>query len=158
MDRPPRPVAAPVFSTADWIRLSVIGLVMTVGSLVAYQIAADDGARLASTMLLTTLSLFHLAAGLLARDQWDTILSRAAIPGPTQLKRYGISLLLILAVTEIGFLQRFIGTTELTFTQWWICIGIASSVVVVEELIKVVLRRRHRRVTTTPAQPALSPT
>ncbi len=158
MDRLPRPVEAPVFSTADWIRLSVIGLVMTVGSLVAYQIAADDGARLASTMLLTTLSLFHLAAGLLARDQWDTILSRAAIPGPTQLKRYGISLLLILAVTEIGFLQRFIGTTELTFTQWWICIGIASSLVVVEELIKVVLRRRHKRVTTAPAQPALSPT
>ena len=56
---------------------------MTVGTLVAYQIGeANFSLAVASTMLLTTLSLFHLAAGLLARDQVRTIFSRAAIPGP----------------------------------------------------------------------------
>jgi Ca2+-transporting ATPase len=96
-------------------------------------------------MLLTTLALFHVAAGLLARDQRNTIFSRAAIPGPTQLRRYGIVLLLTIAVTTIGFLQRIFDTVELSFTQWSICIGLAVSLVVVEELIKLVIRQRDRR-------------
>jgi Ca2+-transporting ATPase len=94
---------------------------------------------------LTTLSLFHLAGGLLARDQRHTIFDRAAVPGPTQLRRYGIALLLTVAVTGFGFLQRLIGTTSLDFSQWWICIGAAASLVVMEELIKFFIRRRDSR-------------
>ena len=56
-------------------------LVMTVGALVVYQIGEPtDGAVVAPTMLLTTLSLFHLVNALLSRDQVHTIFSRAAIP------------------------------------------------------------------------------
>ena len=70
MGRPPRPVGAPVLSRNNWIRLCVQGAVMTIGSLVAYQIGDDqDGAVVAATMLLTTLSVFHLFAALLCRDQ-----------------------------------------------------------------------------------------
>ncbi len=156
MQRVPRPVGAPVLSRANWVRLCVQGFVMTVGSLAAYQIGHDHGPVLASTMLLTTLSLFHLAGGLLARDQRNTIFSKAAIPGPTQLRRYGIAVLLMVAVTGIDFLNRIIGTTELSFAQWWTCIGLASSLVVVEELIKVVIRRRERRNVTVPVRPALA--
>ena len=146
MGRPPRPVGAPVLSRADWIRLCVQGLVMTVGALVAYQIGdAQGGPEVGATMLLTALSLSHLAVGLLARDQRNTIFSRAAIPGPTQLRRYGIALLAIIAVTTIGLLERIFGTVELSFSQWSICIGLAASLVVVEELIKLVIRQRDRR-------------
>ena len=157
MGRPPRPAGAPVLSRANWVRLCVQGFVMTVGALAAYQIGDSQyGPEVAATMLLTTLSLFHVAAGLLARDQRNTIFSRAAIPGPTQLRRYGIALLAIIAVTTIGFLQRIFGTVELSFSQWSICIGIAASLVVVEELIKVVIRRRDRRGVTPRTEPALS--
>ena len=97
MSRPPRPVSAPVLSRNNWIRLCVQGAVMTVGSLAAYQIGDEDGAIVASTMLLTTLSLFHLAAALLCRDQTNTIFDRAAIPGAMQLRRYGLALLAIVA-------------------------------------------------------------
>jgi Ca2+-transporting ATPase len=143
MERAPRPVGAPVLSRANWIRLCVQGAVMTIGTLVAYQLAESPyGALVASTMLLTTLSLFHLAAGLLARDQRNTIFDRHFIPGPTQLRRYGIALLAIVAATGIGFLQRILVTMSLTFAQWWICIGIAASLVVVEEVYKLFVRRR----------------
>jgi Ca2+-transporting ATPase len=108
----------------------------------------------AATMLLTALSLSHLAVGLLARDQRNTIFDRAAIPGPTQLRRYGVALLAIILVTTIGFLQRIFDTTELNLAQWGICIGIAASLVVIEELIKLIIRRRERRGTTTEPQPA----
>jgi Ca2+-transporting ATPase len=155
MDRLPRPVGAPVLSRANWIRLCVQGFVMTVGTLVAYQIGESSyGPEVAGTMLLTTLALFHVAAGLLARDQHNTIFSRAALPGPTQLRRYGIVLLATIAVTTIGFLQRIFDTVELSFSQWSICIGIAASLVVVEELIKLVIRRRVRGRAAAEPQPA----
>ena len=153
MGRPPRPVGVPVLSRANWVRLCVQGFVMTVGALAAYQIGDSQyGPEVAATMLLTSLSLFHVVAGLLARNQHNTIFSRAAIPGPTQLRRYGIALLAIIAVTTIGFLQRIFETVELSFSQWSICIGIAASLVVIEELIKLVIRRRA----TPPTEPALS--
>jgi Ca2+-transporting ATPase len=150
MARPPRPVGAPVLSRADWVRLCAQGAVMTAGALVAYQIGeSQDSAIVGATMLLTTLSLFHVVAGLLSREQRNTIFDRDAIPGTAQLRRYGISLLAIIAVTTIDILQRIFDTTPLTFTQWSICIGLALSLVLVEELIKLVLRRRERHVVLT---------
>jgi Ca2+-transporting ATPase len=141
MSRPPRPVTAPVLSRNNWYRLCAQGAVMTVGSLVAYSIAEDDGPIVAATMLLTTLSIFHLFTALLSRDQRNTIFDRDAIPGVAQLRRYGIALIAIVAVTGIDFLAEIMGTTWLTFNQWSICVGIALSIVVVEELIKLVVRR-----------------
>jgi Ca2+-transporting ATPase len=131
---------------------------MTVGSLAAYQIGDTNyGPEVAATMLVTTLSLFHLAVGLLARDQHSTIFDRAALPGATQLRRYGIALLAIIAVTTIGFLQRIFDTVELDFSQWSICIGFAASLVVVEELVKLVIRQRdRRRVAAATRRPAVS--
>jgi Ca2+-transporting ATPase len=141
MERAPRPVGAPVLSTPDWVRLCVQGLIMTIGSLTAYRLGEDQGPVVASTMLLTTLSLFHLAGGLLARDQRNTIFSKQAMPADSQVRKYGLAALLIVTVTAIDFLNRIIGTTELTFTQWWICIGLSATLVVVEEAIKAVIRR-----------------
>jgi Ca2+-transporting ATPase len=145
MERAPRPVGAPVLSASNWVRLCVQGAVMTIGSLVAYQIGESNfDLAVASTMLLTTLSLFHLAAGLLARDQVHTIFNVHTLPGPRQLRRYGLALAAIILVTEIGFLQRVFSMVGLSFNQWAICLGIALTLVVVEEVIKVFIRRRNR--------------
>ncbi|GIJ47907.1 ATPase [Virgisporangium aliadipatigenens] len=135
MNRGPRPVGRPVLSTVDWIRLVGQGFLMTVGSLAAYGIGG-------STALLTTLSLFHLAAGVLTREPRDTVFSRAALPGIRQLRRYGIALLAVVLVTAFDALQRIVGTTALTFAQWCACAGIAASLVVVEETAKLVARHR----------------
>jgi Ca2+-transporting ATPase len=97
---------------------------------------------LAATMLLTTLSLFHLVAALLCRDQDRTIFDRDGFPGHLQLRRYAIALLAIILVTSLDFLQRIFDTTSLDVEQWCICIGLAASLLVVEELIKLALRHR----------------
>ena len=102
---------------------------------------------------LTTLSLFHLVAGYMARDQ-NTIFDRAALPGATQLRRYGFALLAIILVTMLGFLQRIFSTVELGFNQWAICAGIALSLLVVEELIKLSMRGRAAAPEKATAQPA----
>ena len=155
MERSPRPVGAPVLSTANWVRLCVQGAVMTVGTLIAYQIGeANFDVAIASTMLLTTLSLYHLAAGLLARDQVNTIFRRDFVPGAAQLRRYGLALAATILVTEIGFLQRIFSMVDLTLAQWGICLGIALTLVVVEEVIKLFLRRQKRVEAPTAAEPA----
>src|SRR6478735_4927258 len=143
MKRAPRPVGAPVLSRSDWVRLCIQGAVMTVGPLVAYQIGdSQDDALVGATMLLTTLSLFHVVAGLLSRDQRRTIFDRDSIPGVAQLRRYGVSLLAIVAITALDILQRIFNTTALGYDEWLICIGLALTLLVVEELVKVVVRRR----------------
>jgi P-type Ca2+ transporter type 2C len=155
MQRAPRPVGAPVLSAANWVRLCVQGAVMTIGTLVAYQIGESNfDIAIASTMLLSTLSLYHLAAGLLARDQVNTIFRREFVPGATQLRRYGFALAAIILVTEIGFLQRIFSMVDLTLAQWGICLGIALTLVVVEELVKLFLRRQRRGDASTVAEPA----
>jgi len=143
MLRPPRPIGQPVLSRANWVRLCIQGVVMTIGALGAYQIGDDHGgAIVGATMLLTTLSLFHLVAALMSRDQQNTIFDRDAMPATAQLRRYGLALLATVAVTGMGFLQRIFDTVSLTFNQWSACSAIALSLLVVEELIKLVLRRR----------------
>ncbi|MEV4411907.1 cation-translocating P-type ATPase [Catellatospora sp. NPDC049609] len=144
MRRPPRPIGAPVLSSANWVRLCVQGFVMTVGSLWAYQIGhARGGPVVGATMLLTTLSLFHLVAGLLSRDQVGTIFDRDAIPRRAQLRRYGFALVAIIAVTLLDPLERIFGTTGLSLRLWCTAVAIALTLLVVEELIKLVVRRRE---------------
>jgi Ca2+-transporting ATPase len=157
MRRSPRPVGAPVLSARNWVRLCLQGLLMTVGSLLAYQlVVGDEGAVVASTMLLTTLSLFHVIAGYLARDQVNTIFDRDALPGATQLRRYGIALLAIVLVTSLDILKRIFGTSELTLSQWAICAGLALCLLVVEELLKLALRRKAVEPEQVPTAPALA--
>jgi Ca2+-transporting ATPase len=147
MERKPRPVDAPVLSRPDWVRLCVQGAVMTTGALVAYQIGnTQDGTIIASTMLLTTLSLYHVFVGLLSRDQRGTLFDRDTIPGAAQLRRYGVALLAIIAITTIDILERIFGTGEMTLDQWLTCIGLALAIVVEEEVVKFFLRRRAERV------------
>jgi len=144
MRRPPRPVGSAVLNRGNWIRLCSQGAVMTAGALIAYEVGNDrNGAVLAATMLLTTLSLYHLIAGLLARDQRGTIFDRALLPGPTQMRRYGFALVAIIAVTTIGFLQRIADTTEMSFTEWSICVGLSLALLVFDEAFKFVVRHRE---------------
>jgi Ca2+-transporting ATPase len=151
MSRAPRPLGTPVLSTGNWVRLTAQGLLMAVGSLVVYALAeAAEGTATAATMLLTTLSLFHVVAGYMARDQERTVFDRDSLPGATQLRRYGFALAAVVLATELGVLQRILETVFLERAQWALCVGVALTMVVAEELIKMTVRRREDT-TTMPA-------
>jgi P-type Ca2+ transporter type 2C len=143
MERKPRPLAAPVFTRAQWIRITVQGLIMTVGVLGIYTAVDDDkGVAIASTMLLTALSLYHVVLALCVRDERGTIFNREALPHGRQLRLIGISLLLIILATELGLFQRIFSTVSLTLREWLLCIAVALSLLVVEEAVKFYLARR----------------
>ncbi len=143
MERKPRPLAAPVFTRAQWIRITVQGLIMMVGVLGIYTAVDDDkGAAVATTMLLTALSLFHIVLTFCVRDERGTVFNREALPHGRQLRLIAIALLLTILSTEIGLFQRIFSTVSLTLNQWLICLGVALILLVVEEAIKFYFARR----------------
>jgi Ca2+-transporting ATPase len=151
MQRKPRPLSAPVFTKWQWVRITAEGLIMTVAVLIMYSIVDDDkGAVVATTMLLTTLSMFHIVLALCVRDEYGTIFNRDALPHGRQLRMIGISFLLAVLATELGLFQRILDTTSLSLRQWLVCIGVSLSLLVFEEALKFYLARRK-------AQPAPQP-
>ncbi|HEY7034478.1 MAG TPA: cation-translocating P-type ATPase [Thermomicrobiales bacterium] len=143
MQRKPRPLEAPVFTRAQWVRITIQGLVMTVAALGVYAVVDDDKlAPVPATMLLTTLALSHVVLALCVRDEFGSIFNREALVHGRQLRLIGIALLLALLVTEIDFLRRIFSTTSLTFREWLVCIALALGLLVIEEVIKFFLARR----------------
>ncbi len=49
----------------------------------------------------------------------------------------GLSVLSIVLATELGFLQRLLGTVSLSADQWAVCIVVPLSLIVVEEVRKL---------------------
>jgi Ca2+-transporting ATPase len=143
MNRKPRPLSAPVFTKWQWVRLTVQGLIMTISVLIMYSIVEDDkGAVIATSMLLSTLAMFHIVTAICVRDEYGTIFNRDALPHGRQLRMLAISFLLAVLATELGLLQRILDTASLTLRQWLVCIGVALILLVVEEAIKFALARR----------------
>ena len=143
MRNKPRPVSAPVFTTRQWVRICIQGLVMTAGVLGIYSVVDDDkGVTVAASMLIVTLSLFHVVTTICVRDERESVFNRDAMPGGRQIRLIGLALLLTLLGTELGFLQSILDTTSLTLREWLVCIAVALSLLVVEEAIKYFLRHR----------------
>ena len=59
----------------------------------------------------------------------------------------GFSLLLQVAVVNLGFLNTAFGTEPLSWSQWLTCLGMARAVLWFSELRKLVLRVRIRNIT-----------
>ena len=72
---------------------------------------------------------------------------------------YGLALLLTFLPTELGFMQRILGTTSLTGEQWMVCIVIAIGLLIIEEIVEFFMRRRIKRQMAQAAQsvPAVQP-
>jgi Ca2+-transporting ATPase len=154
MERKPRPLQQPVLSRAQWLRIVFLALIMAAGTLAVEAYFGPTAAVLAATMGVTTFSLFHIFAGLSCRDETRTAFTADILADRRQLGLYGLALLLTVLATELGFLQRVLGTTSLDGQQWLVCVLVALSVLVVDEVIKLVLRgRRGRQPAAVPAAP-----
>jgi len=143
MERKPRPLSQPVLSRSQWIRLIFTGLLIAVGTLlIERQYEAVDLA-LAATMGFVVFSLFNVALGLSARSETGTIFVRDTVGDRRQVQLYGLALLLTLLATELGFIQRILGTVSLSLDQWLLCIGLAFVLILIDEAIKFFMRRRR---------------
>ncbi|MFN2187180.1 MAG: cation transporting ATPase C-terminal domain-containing protein, partial [Candidatus Promineifilaceae bacterium] len=118
------------------------GLLIAIGTLVIETTYESDNIALAATMGFAVFSLFNIALGLSARSETGTVFTMDTVGDRRQLGLYGLALLLALLATELGFLQRILGTISLTFNQWLLCIGLALLLLLIDEVVKYFMRRR----------------
>ncbi len=143
MQRKPRPLSQPVLTRLQWLRIIFLGLLMASGILLLEAYYAPAGAAVAATMAFVVFSLFNVVIGLSARDETHTVFNRDTLADQRQLGLYGLTLLLTLLPTELGFLQRIFGLTSLDGNHWLICISFGIFLLLVDEVIKFFLRRRR---------------
>ncbi|MBX3058156.1 MAG: cation-transporting P-type ATPase [Anaerolineae bacterium] len=144
MDRKPRPLSQPVLSRSQWIRLILTGVLIAIGTLAVETTFEATDMALAATMGFVVFGLFNIVFGLSARSEFGTVFIRDTVADQRQLQLYGLSLLFILLATELGFLQRILGTISLNGEQWLTCIAAALALLLIDEAVKFVLRRRHQ--------------
>jgi Ca2+-transporting ATPase len=138
MEVPPRPKAQQIMPRrlATW--LVFVGLVMAAGTLgVAAWASGEYGDVIARTMGITTFSLFRLFSSLETADEDESLFGGSILADRPLLVATGLSVLTIVLATELGFLQRLLGTEALSIDQWVVCIAVSASLIVVEEVRKL---------------------
>jgi Ca2+-transporting ATPase len=143
MEVPPRPKEQRIMPRRLTYWLVLVGLVMAAGTLGVLAWAGGQfGDVVARTMGLTTFSLFRLFSSLEEADEDESIFSGSILSNRPLLAATGLSVLTIIAATQVGFLQRLLGTVSLTMDQWVVCLVVPLSLIVVEEVRKVLKLRR----------------
>ena len=151
MEKKPRPLKQPILSPSQWVRIAFVGILAAIG--VVYLEAAYEAtsATTAATMGFVAFALMSIAMGLSARSETASAFNRDIFHDRNQVLLYGFALLLTFLPTELGFLQRILGTTSLTGNQWLLCIGLAVALLLVDEVVKVILRSRRGHAAAAPA-------
>ncbi len=138
MEVPPRPKVQKIMPRRLLTWLVICGLVMAVGTLGVLAWASGQyGDVIARTMGMTTFALFRLFSSLETADEDESVFAGSILSNRPLLIGTGASVLTIILATELGFLQRILGTASLSPDQWAICLVVALSLLVVEEVRKL---------------------
>jgi Ca2+-transporting ATPase len=152
---PPRPKEQKIIPPRLMRWLVIVGLVMAAGTLGVLAWAdANFGDVVARTMGVTTFSLFRLFSSLETADESESLFAGTILGNRPLLIGTGLSVLTIILATELGFLQRILGTVSLTPDQWAVCILVALSLIIVEEARKLFKIKTGDEPTGVPATPA----
>jgi len=138
MEVPPRPREQQIIPRRLMSWLVFVGLVMAAGTLGVLAWGSNQyGDVVARTMGVTTFALFRLFSSLETADEDESLFSGSILGNRPLLLATGLSVLTIILATELGFLQRLLGTVSLTIDQWVICIVVSLSLILVEEVRKL---------------------
>ena len=146
MDRKPRPLSQPVLSRTQWVRLVFMVLLVAIGTLaVEWMYNTPESQALAATMGMVVFALFNVVFGLSARSETGTVFVRDTVGDRRQLQLYGLALILTVLATELGFLQRILGTVSILGDyRWLLCIALALALLLVDEVVKFFMRRSRK--------------
>ena len=145
MDHKPRPLTQPILSRGQWVRATFIGLLMAIATVAIEAHYESESAVIAATVGFVVFGMFNVALGFTAHSETRTTFNRDIISSRQQFWLVALALLLIILPTQLAFLQRILGLTELGAYQWLVAIGVAVALVLVDETIKVFLRRSLER-------------
>ncbi len=159
MERPPRPAGEPIINQEMLIGIAVQSVVMTVAILASYLMAgARPGASLAHPDLTTwrtvafgTLTLSELLRAFTARSERVSVFKLGLFSNKTMNMAVIFSILLVIAVMYVPFLQTIFNTVTIPPIDWLLVIPFSLMASVAAELTKIYLRVRAKRIETAQA-------
>jgi Ca2+-transporting ATPase len=148
MRRPPRPTKEPVINQEMLIGVIVQAIVMTAAVLTAFVYGLKrypDNLADAQTVAFATLIVSELLRAYTARSERYSLFSIGVFGNKWMQYAVGSSLVLLLAVIYVPFLQPFFSTIPLTLEDWLVMTPLFLVSSVAAEITKAVLRRRAER-------------
>ena len=157
MDHPPRPVKEPIIDRDMRIGMLVQTVAKTAATLAAFAIGRHldpDSWQLARTMAFVTLAFSELLRAYTARSELYPLVRIGIFSNRYMQYAVGTSIILLLAVLYIPFLQNLFSTVTLGAVHWLYMAPLILLPAVVAEVTKIYLRALHRRDEARAAHPA----
>ena len=146
MERPPRPPSEPIINRLMRVGIVVQTMAITTVTLIAYRFGLQvyaDQPGLAGTMAFVTLSFSELLRAFTARSELYPILKIGLFSNRSMNWAVISSMVLLLAVVYVPFLQPVFDTISLGWEQWRILLPLLVVPALAAEATKMVLARRR---------------
>ncbi len=146
MERPPRPPSEPIINRLMRVGIIVQTLAITTVTLIAYRLGLrmyPGQPEVAETMAFVTLSFSELLRAFTARSELYPILKIGLFSNRSMNWAVTSSMLLLLAVVYLPFLQPVFDTASLGWVQWRILLPLLIVPALAAEVTKVVVARRR---------------
>ena len=142
MERKPRPSDQPILGRQLLTWLAFVGIVMGIGTLAVIAWGMQEfGEDVGRSMGLATFSIMNIAFSLGTKDMLKSSLSADVLGDRTFVMATILSLVITFAASELGPLQRLLGTVSLSFDQWLLCLVVGWSILLLSEIRKIVWKR-----------------
>jgi Ca2+-transporting ATPase len=146
MDQPPRPPQEPIINRLMVIRIAVMTVALTTVVLIAFWIGMNEhGVDLAETMAFVTLALAELPIAYTTRSERFPLYRLGVFSNRWMQYAVGLSIVLILAVVYIPFLNGPFNTVPLRLEHWEVILPLIAIPALTAEVTKLVLRRNEAR-------------
>jgi Ca2+-transporting ATPase len=142
MKKRPRNVKEGILSDFVLLKIAELLPLITFGSLLLFMVLMTQAASLAKaqTVVFATLVSFQLFNVFNAKSWDESILNRRFFTNHVMLLGVAISLVLLVVTVHWIPAQLIFGTVSLTFLEWVMVIGMASSVLFFREIEKTIIK------------------
>ena len=146
MQQRPRPKNEPIINRLMIIRIGVMTVALTAVVLTAYQIGLQTSIPLAETMAFVALALSELPIAYTTRSERYPLIKLGVFTNKWMQRAVGLSIVLILAVIYVPFLQEAFDTVALTLNHWLILLPLIIIPSAVAEISKFFVRRSEKHI------------
>lgn len=140
MSEPPRRPVEPILGLHRLSHILGYGLIMMSGTLGVLWVATRTGtAEHALTLAFTTFVLFQVFNAFNARVERGTTFNKRFFTNPLLWVSLGVVFFLQIVAVYWAPAQAIIGTVSLDASDWFVCCGVASSILLLEEARKLLV-------------------
>jgi len=160
MSHPPRPPKEPVINRDMAIGIGVIALVDAIAILTVFTLGLQrypGHLEAAQTLAFVTLCVSELVRAFTARSEYHSVFAIGIFSNRWMVWAVGASLLLVLMVVYVPFLQPFFDTVPLTLDDWLMMAPFFFASAIAMEAVKLYFRRRSRKEVEQPVFPLEAP-